>query len=253
MERQTTPTERRSRIRDLVRRDGEGRVDALAETLGVSAETIRRDLARLAREGALQKVHGGARRLVAEGSLAERMAEGAEAKARIGRRLAELVEPGETLFMDAGTTTMACADALAERSEGAGVTVVTNSVEVARRMGRGSGHVVYLLGGGFRSEDNETLGPLAIEQAARFQADRAVLTVAGLDAEAGATDASFDEAQVARAMIAHARDTTVVAHAAKMGRRAAFRVCRLEEVSLLVCDEAPPDELAAALRRVEVA
>lgn len=248
------PEDRQQRIRELVSRDGEIRVDALAAAFGVSAETIRRDLARLAGDGAIRKVHGGAARLrlFAEGSRAERAGEGAEAKARIARRLAEIVEPGETLFMDAGTTTLACAEALSATNR---LTVITNSVEIAQRLGRNPSASVFLLGGAFRAADAETVGPLVIEQAERFQADRAILTVAGLDAEAGATDSSFEEAQVARAMIGRAGSTVVVAHGDKLGRRAAFRVCALGEIEMLVCDRPPPGEMAGPLgsARVEVA
>lgn len=248
------PEHRQERIREIVGRDGEARVDALAEAFAVSPETIRRDLARLARDGAIRKVHGGARplRIFAEGSRAERAKEAAEAKARIARRLARLVEPGETLFIDSGTTTLACAEALADRD---GLTVVTNSVEIAQRIGRNATASVFLLGGAYRTGDAETLGPLVIEQVGRFQADRAILGVAGLDAGAGATDSNFDEAQVARAMIARAGSTVVVAHGDKLGRRAAFRVCALPEIELLVCDRPLPEEMAAmpGPARVEVA
>lgn len=245
------PEDRQQRIRELVSRDGATRVDTLAEAFGVSAETIRRDLARLAEEGAIQKVHGGARRLrlFAEGSRDERAAEGAEAKARIARRLAEIVEPGETLFIDAGTTTLACAEALSATE---GLTVITNSLEIAQRVGRNASASVYLLGGALRAAEAETLGPLVIEQLDRFQADRAILTVAGLDAAAGATDSGFEEAQVARAMIGRAGSTTIVAHAAKLGRRAAFRVCALAEIETLVCDRPPPEDMAGPLGRVRV-
>lgn len=248
------PDQRQAQIREIIARDGETRVDALALRFGVSAETIRRDLARLAREGSVQKVHGGARpfRLFAEGSRAERAAEGAEAKARIARRLAEIIEPGETLFIDAGTTTLACAEALSATD---GLTVITNSLDIAQAIGRNATAAVFLLGGAFRASEAETAGPLVIEQIARFQADRAILTVAGLDAGAGATDSSFDEAQIARAMIGRAGSIVIVAHAAKLGRRAAFRVCNLAEVGMLICDSPPPAEMVAPLgqARVELA
>lgn len=245
------PQHRQDRIREMVGRDGESRVDALAETFGVSAETIRRDLARLARDGAVQKIHGGARRprIFAEGSRAERAAEGAEGKARIARRLSSIIAPGETLFMDAGTTTVACAEALAGIDT---LTVVTNSVEIAQRLGRNASATIFLLGGCYRPADAETVGPLVVEQLGRFQADRAILTVAGLDVGAGATDSSFDEAQVARTMIERAGSTVVVAHADKLGRRAAYRVCRLEEIEILVCDRPVPEEMAAPLGRTRV-
>jgi DeoR family glycerol-3-phosphate regulon repressor len=248
------PEERQQRIRELIRQRGETRVDELAATFAVSAETIRRDLARLARDGVIQKVHGGARplRVFSEGSRVERAAEGAEAKARIGRRLAEIVEPGETLFMDSGTTTVACAEALSGTDN---LTVVTNSIEVAQRLGRGANAAVYLLGGAFQPADADTAGSLVIEQIGRFQADRAILTVAGLEIVAGATDSSFDAAQIARAMIGRAGATIVVAHAEKLGRRAAFRVCSLAEIDLLICDRLPSQDLVGSgcLARVEVA
>lgn len=248
------PERRQDRIRELVSRYGETRVDALAAAFGVSPETIRRDLARLARDGAIQKIHGGARplRLHAEGSRAQRAAEGAEGKARIARRLATLIEPGETLFMDAGTTTLACAEALSGTDN---LTVITNSLEIAQRIGRNPSASVFLLGGSFRAGDAETLGALVIEQVDRFQADRAVITVAGLDGEAGATDASFEEAQVARAMIRRAASAVVVAHHDKLGRRAAFRVCAPDEIETLVCDRPPSEDVFAIRgpRRVDVA
>jgi DeoR family glycerol-3-phosphate regulon repressor len=248
------PAHRQKLIRELVGREGETRVDALAELFAVSAETIRRDLARLARYGAIQKVHGGARapRIFAEGSRAERIMEATEGKARIARRLATIIVPGETLFIDSGTTTLACAEALSATDY---LTVVTNSVEIAQSFGRNATAAIYLLGGAFRTGESETVGPLAIEQLDHFQADRAILTIAGLDVRAGATDSSFDETQVARAMIARAGSTVVVAHADKMGRRAAFRVCGIEEIEMVICDRAVPEDLVAGLvqARVEVA
>jgi DeoR/GlpR family transcriptional regulator of sugar metabolism len=106
---------------------------------------------------------------------------------------------------------------------------------------------VHVLGGTWAAANGETVGPLAIEQIGRFQADHAVLGIAAIDAEAGAMDADFDEAQVARAMIDHARQVIVLAHGQKFGRRAAYRVCRLDQIDVLVSDRAPDGPLAAAL------
>jgi DeoR/GlpR family transcriptional regulator of sugar metabolism len=106
---------------------------------------------------------------------------------------------------------------------------------------------VHVVGGTWHAGNAETVGPLAIEQIGRFQADHAVLGVAALDAEAGAMDADFDEAQIARAMIDRARHLIVLAHGEKFGRRAAYRVCRLDEIDVLVSDRAPDGPLAAAL------
>jgi DeoR family glycerol-3-phosphate regulon repressor len=245
------PKDRQTKILEIVARDGAASVETLAEAFDVSVETIRRDLSDLASTGALNKVRGGARRirLATEGSFEERRFEAAAAKAAIARTLAGIVEPGDTLFMDTGTTTLACAEELA-RAEG--LTVITNSFLIAQRLGAGGRHRVHVLGGTWHAGNAETVGPHAIEQIGRFQADHAVLGVAALDADAGAMDADFDEAQVARAMIDRARHVIVLAHGDKFGRRAAYRVCRLDEIDVLVSDREPDGPLGPALAEAGV-
>jgi DeoR/GlpR family transcriptional regulator of sugar metabolism len=239
------PRDRQSRILDVVARDGETTVDALALSFNVSAETIRRDLTVLAETGALQKVHGGARRLrlYAEGSFQERMADHAQAKAIIAEKLAGVIEPGETLFMDTGSTTLIAAEALVRVPR---LTVITNSLRIAQVMGRGEGTRVFLLGGRLAPDNAETVGAMALDHIARFQADLAVVSPAALDAQ-GPMNADPDEAEVSRAMIAASARTILLAHAAKIGRKAAFRICRMDEVGMLVTDEQTGDAFAAAL------
>lgn len=246
------PKERQARILEIVGRAGEASVETLAETFGVSVETIRRDLFDLASTGALHKVRGGARRikLHTEGSFEERRVENAAAKAAIARTLSAMIEAGDTLFMDTGTTTLACAEELARIDR---LTVITNSLAIAQRLGSQSAdHRIFLLGGAYHRGNSETAGPLVIDQVSRFQADHAVLTVAALEGAAGAMDADFDEAQVAGAMISHARNVIVLADSAKFGRRAAFRVCRLDEIDMLVSEREPDGPLSSALRAAGV-
>lgn len=245
------PGERQSRILAFVERDGEVSVPDLADQFGVSAETIRRDLSHLASTGALQKVHGGARRLRlhVEGSFKERMSERAAEKAAIGQMLRKLVEPGDTCFIDTGTTTLACARALADVPD---LTVITNSLHITRAFGSASNAQVFLLGGLYAVDNAETVGPLAIAQIAQFHADYAIIGAAALDASAGPMDADFDEASIARAMCAHTRQVVVVADSSKLGRRAAHRVCRLDEVDILICDDIPGEAFSAALAAAKV-
>lgn len=242
------PKDRQAEIARLVGQQGQVSVDALALHFDVSAETIRRDLGQLAERGAVQKVHGGAKqpRLHSEGSFQERMTENAEAKRLIARKLSQLLDPGDTIFIDTGSTTLFCAEALTAIE---GLAVITNSVRIAQAIGgsetQGS---VYLIGGSFVGDNGETVGPLAIEQIGAFQADHAVLTVAAIDAEVGVMDSSFDEARVARAMMARSRHVVLVADATKFERMAAFRVCDLDEVDILISDQAPGPGLAKALQ-----
>jgi DeoR family glycerol-3-phosphate regulon repressor len=231
----------------LVWRDGRVSVDALADTFAVSVETIRRDLGQLADRGKVQKVHGGATRLRlhAEGTFQERMAEHAESKRVIAAKLTSLVEPGDTLFIDTGSTTVMCAEALTAVT---GLTVITNSVRIAQIFGEPQAQsTVYLLGGAYGNDNAQTLGPMVIEQIRGFQADHAILTVAAIDPAVGAMDANIDEAQVARAMVGHARRILIVADLEKFGRKAAFQVCRTEEIDVIVSEALPGPEHVAAL------
>ncbi len=241
-----TPDERRQSIASLVQDEGRQSVDALAVRFDVSAETIRRDLSRLAADGLVRKIHGGALKaqLHAEPSLTERMGEDADAKAAIAALLTEVIRPGDTLFIDSGSTTTAAARALAAVPD---LTVITNSHAIAAVLGTSESHAIYLLGGTYRAANDQTVGPMVLEQIGQFRADHAVITVAAIDGEAGAMDADFDEAQVARAMIASARHTVVLAASSKFGRHAGFRVCPPAAIDILISELPPQGELAALL------
>jgi len=230
------PHERQPQIEAIIRREGEVSVEMLAQRFDVSSETIRRDLGVLAEIGRIQKVHGGARRpqLIREPSHDERTTTAAAAKAAIGRRLAAGITPGETLFVDTGSTTLAAAEALAVIPN---LTVITNSCRLAERLAQSSADaVVHLLGGRYGLDNAQTTGIAVIEQLQAFRADRAILTVAAVDPDVGAMDASLDEAQIARAMIRNARSVVVLADSSKFGRHAAFSVCGTDEIDLIITD-----------------
>jgi DeoR family glycerol-3-phosphate regulon repressor len=133
-----------------------------------------------------------------------------------------------------------------------GLTVITNSVRIAQVLGHAPGHRTFLLGGAYHGDNGETAGPLVIDQIARFQADHAVLGVAAIDHSVGAMNADFDEAQVARAMLAHARQSIVLANAAKLGLKAAFRICAMDEIDVLICDQPPGRDYDTALRNPQL-
>lgn len=241
------PKQRQSQILNAVSQQGEVTVEVLARKFEVSAETIRRDLGLLAESGALRKVHGGARRfgLYTEGSFAERLTESVEAKELIADKLATLIKPGTTLFIDTGSTTLFCAQALAAIEE---LTVITNSLGIAQLLGK-TGSSVHLLGGKYDADNDETLGPDAVNHIARYQADYAILSAAAVDADSGVMDSNFEETQVAIAMVNCANQVVVLADASKLERRAAFRVCRLEQIDAFVCDKVPEPYLLCALQQ----
>ena len=241
------PRERRLQIETMIRSEGSASVEDLAAHFEVSTETIRRDLARLAGAGRVLKVHGGARsaRLLVEPSMDIRAAQASEEKVQIGRRLAGEIEPGATLFIDTGSTTLAAVPALAAI---VGLTVITNSCRLADALARaGSDASVHLLGGSYVAGNAQTVGPTVLGQIAEYQADHCVLTVAAFSAEVGAMDASHDEAQIARAMAANAQNLIVLADSSKLDRRAAFTVCPTARIDLLITDDAIPGPMRGQL------
>jgi DeoR family glycerol-3-phosphate regulon repressor len=233
------PHERQPQIEAIIRREGEVSVDMLAARFDVSSETIRRDLGMLAEAGRVQKVHGGARRpfLIVEPSHDARLGSQIEAKAQIGRALGRAIAPGETIFIDTGSTTLAAADTLAAIP---GLTIITNSCRLAERLGQAGGErsdaTIHLLGGRYGADNAQTTGSAVIQQLQAFRADRAILTVTAFDPAIGAMDASLDEAEIARAMIRNASSVTVLADATKFGRQAAYAVCDTDQIDLIISD-----------------
>ena len=238
---------RQTKLVELVRKREEVSVDELALLLEASRETVRRDLTHLAEDGKIQKIHGGATlpRVLGEGHFQQRMSENVDAKMKIAKAAVSLFKPGETLLLDTGSTTLFLAEELAKIT---GLTIVTNSAEIARTISKGnSGNRIFLLGGEFYADNGQTLGAMVTTQIRTVRAHHAVLTVGAMDARTGAMDFNFDEAQVARVMIEQSNEVIVLADASKFDTLASFEVCPLPTISKLVCDAPPPVGIRDAL------
>jgi DeoR/GlpR family transcriptional regulator of sugar metabolism len=225
------PSDRRDLILDLVRERERVTVESLAQELGTSPETIRRDLTQLASRGVIRKFHGGATSVEAavfgakvEGAFLARMQEHLREKRAIARRAAALFSPGDALFIDTGTTTIVFAEELAKLSR---LTVITNCVAIAQAVVRGhASNRAFLIGGRYRDDAGENLGTLAVEQIARFRAPHVVLTPGSVGVD-GVLDYDLNEAEVAIAMLAHAQALTVLADSSKFARAGLFPVCEI--------------------------
>ncbi|MET3985761.1 DeoR/GlpR family transcriptional regulator of sugar metabolism [Streptomyces sp. PvR034] len=245
--------QRRALILEAVRRDGTVRVAELVERLGVSDMTVRRDLEALARDGAVEKVHGGAVATTGAsghepGFDAKSDLEGA-AKAAIADAAAALVEPGSVVAVSGGTT----AHAVAARLLGVPrLTVVTNSLPVAdlvRSAGRGGGAPAptLLLTGGSPTPSAALVGPLADLVIASLHVDLLVLGAHGVTEEAGLTTPNLMEAQTNRALVASARRVAVVADHSKWGVVGLSGFAALDRADWFVTDAGMPAPARAVL------
>jgi len=226
---------RRSKILEQLQSDGSVSVSRLSETLGATTVTIRSDLSAMERDGLLVRIQGGA---VPGGSAKEQYADlpvvsNAEEKKEMAAKVAQLVRDGDTLFINSGTTTEFVAEALCTRSN---LNVVTNSLEVARRLGGYATMRVQLLGGEIDARYGFTCGSTAREQLSKYKADWAILSVDGVSTEGGLTTYHAEEAAIDRMMIAGAKRTLVVADHTKIGRVGFTRVSQGLEGILLVTD-----------------
>jgi DeoR/GlpR family transcriptional regulator of sugar metabolism len=209
--------ERQSRILDLLKLEGRVETETLANTLEVSRETIRRDILQLEAVGLVRRVHGGAVSLkpLIEASVHERRFRLAEEKHVISRAAAALISPGQSCFVDGGTTTAIFATALAAI---ANVTVITNSLNVAAAIRQARPRADVILAGGQVAEDGSAnYGEFTIEQLQRFNTDVAILSPVGLHPEKGMTYYAMPETQVARVMQSRAGRTIVLADHTKLG------------------------------------
>lgn len=207
--------ERRAQLLEALRA-GEGDVEDLARRFDVSPSTVRRDLQRLSGENAVRRTYGGAilASHPAETSLGERLAVHGGAKRAIARAAADLVEDGDTLILDAGSTVLAFAQALRGRR----LTIVTNNLAILPLLGEDERIELIALGGALRPTSMGTVGPLAIEAMGRLTADRVFMSADGVVAGRGLCEASLDQVALKSLMMRQAREVVVLADAGKLGR-----------------------------------
>jgi DeoR/GlpR family transcriptional regulator of sugar metabolism len=230
--------QRRELMVERLRTDGELNAKGLAEELGVSEDSVRRDLRALAAAGLCQRVYGGALPVSpAVVDYGARQTVAIDSKTRVARRAAELIEPGATVILDGGTTTLAITQALPRDLE---ATVITHSPTIAAALVQHPRVEVFVLGGRLFKHSAVTCGAAAVEAAQGVHADLFLLGVTGVHPTAGLTTGDSDEAAMKRALARRAADTYVLASAEKIGAASPFGVLPLTDVSGIITD-APVD------------
>jgi DeoR/GlpR family transcriptional regulator of sugar metabolism len=229
--------ERHARMLELLAEEERLSTARIADALGVSRETARRDLIEMEAQGLLRRVHGGAVRNAAspapEASYQDRKAIARAQKHAIGRAAAAMLPEGATCFVDAGTTTAALAAALVERPD---VQVITNSMDVARILSARPDNRLLLLGGRPHPRVPATFGEMTLGGIERFLVDFALIGPVAVDPDRGVMDYDLNEAEIARSMMLRARRRVVLADGRKIGAESRVAICRLDEIDHLVTD-----------------
>ncbi|QTD45889.1 DeoR/GlpR family DNA-binding transcription regulator [Ottowia testudinis] len=230
-----------------VRTRGAAQVEELAQELGVTLQTVRRDIQRLADEGALTRFHGGAR---VPSSTTENLAHAqrqnlhAEGKQRIAAAMARDVPNGCSLLINIGTTTEAIAQALAQHH---GLRVITNNLNVATLLSGNTSHEVIVAGGVVRARDRGVIGEAAVDFIRQFKVDIALIGISGIEADGSLRDFDLREVKVAQTIIGQAREVWLAADASKFNRPAMVEVAQLAQIDRLYTDAQPPEPFGALL------
>lgn len=244
--------ERKRTILEQLMKEEKVRVPQLSEQLNVSMETIRRDLDRLEKEGLLKKVYGGAvktRLNMIEPPFLQRAQMHREEKEALGRCAARLVNDGETIMIDNGTTTVEVIRYLHDRSD---VTIVTHSISamlLAAEMFPGR---IFFAGGEVDVKLQSAGGSLTERMLEQFKVHKAFISVGGVSLVDGITDYDVNEASISRKMIERAEEAIVLADHSKLGVTTFAKIADLQEVSMIVTDRNCPAEWIRHLQEKNV-
>ncbi len=248
---QTTNQREEEILRALFRAGGTCRVSVLANDLGVSLETIRRNVRNLEERGIVRKVHGGVHLLedILEPSLQNRLNKEVDAKEKLAKAVTEIISDGDSVFLDIGSTTAYVARALCDHKD---LFVVTNSVFVAQNLASRNNNRVFMAGGELRPHDGGAFGVEAQDLIKRLNVRFAVLSVGAVNAELGFMLHDLQEANLARVAIQNAQVRIVVADGEKLGKRAPVTLEPANKINLFFTDTQPPEDIRRMLLANEI-
>jgi DeoR/GlpR family transcriptional regulator of sugar metabolism len=236
-------TKRLDRILKILSEQHKVTVIELAEDLKVSPATVRQDLTVLEQEGLLVRNHGGAE-LRETDDLAHRMAINYDEKLKIARKAVELVDEGDTIFVESGSTNAIFVKELTATKR---VTIITSNAFIARKVDSSRGGSVILIGGVFQRESESIVGNMAKANIDQVNFNRAFLGVDGFTLETGFTGRDMMRAEIVNYIVSKAREVYILTDSTKFGQIHLSRCCRLEDVDKIITDGNLSDAYKAAL------
>ena len=227
-------------------------VEQLAEQLGVTLQTVRRDVQRLAENGHVTRFHGGVRlpsSTTENLGHQQRVRLNADAKTRIARSVAAAVPHDCSLILNIGTTTEAIARALSQHT---GLRVITNNLNVASILSANPHCEVIVVGGVVRGRDHGIVGEAAVDFIRQFKVDIALIGISGIESDGSLRDYDYREVKVSQTILTHAREVWLAADHSKFNRPAMVEMGTIEQIDHLFTDAAPPAPFAAMLAQAQV-
>ncbi len=240
--------ERREKIKQLLSRDKSVYVDDMTEKFKVSAVTVRKDLKALEQMNVLVRTHGGA--IMTENSsldlpLFEKQKIRAREKSDIARQAGKLIEEGDVVILDNGSTSTFIAREIKERKN---ITIITNAVNIASELASSKLDVI-MTGGNLRQQSFSLIGPGAEASLRNMTANKYFMSVDGIDLKAGFTTPNTMETKISQTMMKVAKEIIVVADTSKFGQRRACIICAINEVAQLITNKDLGREYQRALRK----
>lgn len=238
-------SQRKSLLMDLLRRDGQIVAKSVAQQLGLSEDTIRRDLREMAAEGLLQRVHGGALPInPVLPDFTARQSIDKSGKERIGAKAASLISAGHIVFLDGGTTTAEVAHRLA-----VSCTVITHSPTIATLLAERTEVDVILIGGSLYRHSMVAIGATALHEIRQIRADIYFMGVTGIHLSEGLTTGHYEEAAIKRTIAERSSETYVLATREKIDVVSPYRVLPFEASTALITAPDVPADVKATYRK----
>lgn len=250
------PNPRQASLLEEVRKRGSVSVETLAAKFGVTLQTMRRDVQRLAEAGAIARFHGGVRvpsSTTENIAYRQRQTLRADEKTRIARAVAAALAvrfpDGCSLILNIGTTTEAIAR---ELTHARNLRVITNNLNVATILSDNPDCEVIVAGGLVRSRDRGIIGEATVDFITQFKVDIGLIGISGIEADGSLRDFDYREVKVARAILEHSREVWLAADHSKFNRPAMVELGRIDQIDMLFTDLAPPADFAERLEQAGV-
>lgn len=229
---------RHQKIESFLKQQKSVKATELTSLLNVSIDTVRRDLEALEKKGTIKRVHGGAilkqNNNVLNKLFNEREINNLEKKREVATAAVELIEEGQAIALNGGTTTIELAKILVEKFQR--LTIITNDIRILSILGENKNFQVILSGGFFNPEEYTLYGKQCEEILSAFNIDIAFITVNGLSLENGLTDFRIHEVEVIKAILSRTKHKIVIADSSKFETSSYINICPLKEIDLIVTD-----------------